>query len=522
MIKFLLIFVCVSISAQESSDEDFTMELFADPIEEAEGDKEDGGDLSMDLFAEPDEDSSMDLFAPQDGDTSVDGPLDQQEDILAQKPPGIVERLIGNINGNTNFRYNWFFFLLDVEENASPEPDNKRHIFETHSQFESYTGGEFWRFNFEATTDFGNQTNAYIPGFEDLEARDWQDWFQDIKRERRYLLLNQYYFSLFFNNFDFFIGRRTIDNTLSSIYGPADIYTPEDANSPFNPTDIGRYMIELDYYFGNASITAAILPIYQGGKSFSPLSRWGYYKFKEQQDEENINAQEESEDDERRYTDISWGNISYLLKLKSTFSGLDIFITAFYGLADNTVSKVTINEQDEEEKEIIVIPVINASGGFSGTIKKLEMHGEALFNYSIGSKDDDYLRYLLGSRYIIDGFAERVPLDRIDIILEYGGEWLINEQSHEDYQDSTEDRRTMKNTLLTSIQVQFTEDILFGILAQYDFNQWGGTLIGNLNYRGFENFDLELTGQYFLAPENSDYYYWRHNHRLLASVTYSY
>jgi hypothetical protein len=555
MIKILLILVCVGLSAQESTKENFSMDLFADktevPAENSDedddfsidlfadkveapaenGDEED--ELTIDLFADSEDDSEKDLFEKSEDETtevSIFG-ADTESDLfkaldsdIVEKRPNLVEAFIDNINGTTSFRYHWYFFLLEVEENASPEPDNKRHLFETHSEFESYTGGKQWRFNIEATTDFGNQTNTYVPGFEDLEARNWQDWFQDTKRERRFLLLNQYYVSFFLNDVDIFLGRRTFENTLSTIYSPADIYTPSDANSPFNPVDIGRYVFELGYYFGDSSITAAVLPIYQGGKSFSPLSRWGYYKFKEQQDEEDVSVedQEDSEDEERHYTEITWENISYLLKFKSTFSGLDIFITGFYGLANNTVSMVTINDQDEEEKEFVVIPVINASGGFSATIQKLELHGEALYNYSIDSKDDDYLRYMLGGRYIIDGFSQRAPLDRIDITVEYGGEWLIHEQSHADYQDSTNDRRGMKNSLLTSLQVQFTEDILCNIFAQYDFDQYAGTLIGNVNYKGFENFDLELAGQYFLAPENSDYYYWRHNHRLMASVTYSY
>ena len=69
------------------------------------------------------------------------------------------------------------------------------------------------------------RTARMRPPFQDVESRDWQDWFQDT-------------------------------------------------NSPFNPTPLGRYLLELDYYFGRSNITAAIFPVYQGGKPAYPLSRW--------------------------------------------------------------------------------------------------------------------------------------------------------------------------------------------------------------------------------------------------------
>jgi hypothetical protein len=536
LILILILSVCASLAAQESTGDDLGMDLFADAVEETDQSEENGQEL--DLFADPDDDSSMDLFADSEDDSGMDlfaeagegASQDASQEggepqiVAVEKNPRVLRRLVDNINGSTNARYHWFFLPMDVEEDASPEPDDKRHIFEAHSQFESYTGGKNWRFAFEATTDFGNQDNSYAPALEDVESRDWQDWFQDTKRERLYLSANQFYLSFFLSDVDFFVGKKTISNTLSTLYSPADIYTPTDANSPFNATFLGRYLLELDYYFGTSSITAAVFPVYQGGKPAYPLSRWGYYKAKEKQDEEGITVedQEDSEDEERRYTDISWENISYFLKFKSTFAGIDMFVSGFYGLVNNTVSEVFINEEDEEEKKSVVVPVVNATGGFSTTIQKLEMHGEALFNYSLDSKDDDYLRYVLGGRYILDGFNEWVPLDRIDVMLEYGGEWLIHQQSHEDFQDSTEERRGIKNDVLASLKFQVNDDLLFGAFAQYDLSQRGGTFLGNLNYRGIENFDLELTGQYFLAPEDTDYYYWRHNHRLFATVSYSF
>lgn len=541
-LSFLFLGLVFSLYAQQPEEDDLLgIDLFEDPAAEiyensTEETVPDGGlEEELDIF---ENEESPGIFEKEDtvdisgntGDFDIfengdDSGLlagDQQTSLPGKTD--YVAEFFDNMDGKSIFRYAFFFELLDVEEDASPEPDNKRHYLDKHSEITTYLAGDFWRLNLTYFLDFGNQENTYAPWLEDPGARDWQDWFQDTKSERLYFKISDFHLNLFFSFFDIIIGKKVFIHSLSTLYSPADIYKATDLTDPNNPYNFGKYLVEFDFFAGPAALSLVIFPVYQGGKSTKPLSRWGYYKFKEIQDESGTTAEdlEEEEDEERHYTDITPENISYLLKCKSTLAGIDFFLAGFYGLANNSVSRVWINNDDEEEKEAVVVPVINASCGFSTTVKRFEFHAETLYNYTLASKDDDYIRYVAGTRVGIDGFPGFLPLDKIDCTLEYAGEYLFKRQSHGDYTDSTEERRGLKNDLLGMLIFQFTDKLKLLNLAQYEINDAGFLFSSHLIYQWLGNMEIDLGAQLYFTPETSNYYYWRDNTCLQLKLTYTY
>jgi len=464
--------------------------------------------LSTGVFGEDSsEEDVIDLFEDSDQATAT------EEDLSEVENASVFDQVVANWGGESNFRYFLYFEKLDTSSGLLP--DDKRHIFESVSKHNSRFGTDDWRVSFGFIHSFGNQEDTYIPAFENLEEREWQDWLRDSRRERSYLSIEELYLSIFFNDFDLFIGKKLLTNTLSTIYCPADIYNAVDSNSPFHSDTLGKYLLELDYYVGNFSITAAIFPVYQGGKSFSPLSRWGYYSTIELEDITGVPIDQLIDD----HPDISWENISYFLRLKANLPRIDFFLSGFYGLNGNQVLKLdgpplTLTKE--------IVPVVNAAASFSTALNKFELHGEALYNYTPQSRDDDYLRFVAGGRYAFDELDKVSFLDRVDLKFEYAGEYLIKQQSNQNFDISSEDTRALKNDLLGSIEFDFIKDFAAYVTGQYDIEGQGLSLLSDIEYSGLDNLQLNLKLQLFYADESSDLFNWRDNSRIITTVRYSF
>jgi hypothetical protein len=331
------------------------------------------------------------------------------------------------------------------------------------------------------------------------------------------LSIEELFLSIFFDNVDLYLGKKLLTNTLSTIYSPADIYNAVDTNSPFHSSTLGKVLLEMNYYVGNFSVTAAVFPVYQGGKPFDPLSRWGYYRTVELAQLAGGAIDDLVVVDE--YPDILWENISYFLRLKANLPQIDFFLSGFYGLNGNQVFTLgplpfTVSRE--------IVPVVNAAAAFSTTLGRVELHGEALYNYTPKSRDDDYLRYVAGVRYSFDEFERVSLLDKVDFILEYAGEVLIREQSNESYDFSSENARALKNDLLGSVEIDFAEEFALCFSSQYDIGGKGISFLSDIEYSGLENLQLNLKLQLFYADEDSDLYYWRDNGRIITAVRYSF
>lgn len=494
-------------------------------------------DFSMDLFAEPDDniteeeesDFPMDIFAESEPETVPERDSEDEKEV-EQKPSDKKEKtkylslLFRNLHGNIDSRYSGFFSTLEKNESFNLTPQDSQHIVELHNELKSYTGNNIWRINLNFNFHFGSNLNDYHTVFQESEEFNFRDFLQNNDTERRYFSVNELYGSLFLSKMDLHLGKKIISNSLSRIYSPADVYSAYNAVNPYNLKKMGRYLLEWNFYFKNSSLSAIILPIYQWGKNPDMLSRWRYYSTIDQLNEMGWIPADEAELEliENPSVDVNLTNISYLLKFKTSLPGVDIFAGAFYGLNNNQVFQLSLNQLYQIEIESSIVPVINGSVGFSASAGRLGFYGEALYNHSLESRDDDYLRYVAGLSFKLDGFSDKSIFDQIEWILEYAGEWLISEQSHSDYQVSSEGQRNFKNDILLSSRVSFKKDLELTLFGQMNWKNPGGTFIAETSYKGLKNWEFSLAGQFFFAESDSSYYSWRDNNRITGAAKFYY
>jgi hypothetical protein len=435
-----------------------------------------------------------------------------------ESPQNIIERFVSNGKGKTKTRYSWFFNDLDAATGADPRPDSQSHILEQSITYSSFLEEGVFRFDLSTQVLIGNQKYTYSSRFVDIDAWKPEDWFRDSHNRRNYFTIKECYVSLFFPICDIIFGKKIFTNTLSSLFSPADMYKAIDIHDPYNPQELGKTQVQTNFYAGNFVFTFVTWPYYQGGKEYSLLSRWGYYKAMEEIEQGNLISAALTID-EKIYPPITLGNMSFLGKIKGTVGGWDFFISAFHGFPGNTVSHIT-ETFPIIIKEPEVVPVFQATCGFSTVIEKLELHSETLYNYTYELRDDHYIRSVVGARYTFDALGEF--MDKIEGTVEYAREDIFEEQHNPDYADSTEGKRLFKNDLLALILFQFSPDLKMNIFIQYTLSDTAFLLSPAIDYQVVDNLGIVLGAQFFIAPDGSDFYWWRDNNRLVIQVTYDY
>ncbi|MBN1411165.1 MAG: hypothetical protein JW969_09985 [Spirochaetales bacterium] len=436
----------------------------------------------------------------------------------ANSSQNILEKFFQSGKGQMRTKYSWFFNALNVPSGADPEPDSQAHIIDQYLTYSFFLEEGLFRFDFSTYLALGNQKYMYSSRFQDINTWAISDVLQDSDNRRHYFDIDECYISLFFPACDFIIGKKIFTNSLSSIYSPADIYKAVDTHDPFDPRELGRIQAMTNMYAGDFTFSLIIWPYYQGGKEFGLLSRWGYYWALEEIAKGNMTSDMLTYD-ERIYPEIKFENMSCLMKMKGTLTGWDFFLTAFHGLAGNTVSHI-LTTIPVVIKEPEVVPVFQITGGFATTIGKLEFHAEAFYNYTYNYKDDHFIRYLCGLRYTIDELGG--VMDRIEFTCEYAREDIFEKQNNSAYTDSTEGKRYYKNDIIALIRLQFTTRLKLNLLWQYTFSDTAFILSPNLDYQVLDNLSLMAGAQFLLASEGSSFYNWRDNSRLIAQITYDF
>jgi hypothetical protein len=448
-----------------------------------------------------------------DGFEVFDDLLEEKE---SEENENIFQQLSRNFSGECQCRYSWFFDDLTVTDPLLyGEPDDQHLIYDIRCHATDFLMGDFWKFYIEMLLQVGNQKDTYKPAYSDIEEYSWEDWFQDRDRRRNDIEAQELYMSFFIGNVDITAGKKIVVNTLSTLYCPADIYYVRDYNDPFLIIKSGRLLLEVDIYVSTIALNLLLFPVHEADKPYSTLSRWAYYTLIDSFSPAVITT---IYDD---YPDISAENMSYCARLKGTLFNTDFFLAIFHGLSSNIVYRVIDPFPPAELKEEVV-SALHVSCGFSTVIDRLELHGEGLYNLSYESKDDDYIRYVTGFRYVVDFFSPEFFISKMELTAEYAGEVLIKRQSNDAYTMSTEGKRLLKNDILINLLIQTGEKWKTNILGQYEIEGGAFIIRAGTEYSGLYDFSFGIACEFYVVREGSDYYNWRNNNRILVTMTYAF
>ena len=460
------------------------------------------------------EDSDLDLFKEieKEAVTSEEKDLDLFKDIEKSSAAEssakykILHQLKDNFAGRIRFRYIRFLANAEPEEDRDMKNDHYEGLF----RFNSWTGGDKWRFDIDGWAEAGNQENTY---------RGVLEWFQDKSRDtRRYFEINELYLVLNQSNYDVTVGKKIFTNGISTLYSPADRFRPQDTHDPLEPKDLGLWQTKLDYYSGKYTLTGAILPIFVPAKNPHETSRWRGSSQSGDSRESEYSIHEDADED---FPDISIENVGFFIKSKTTLRGWDLFTSAYYGPNSYHV----LEEEDRDGLPIRIkktVPIGNIAAGFSTSYKKWEFHAEGLYNQSFDGKEDSYLNAVGGFTYTIDELAKRLFLEKIDITIEYAREWITRRQDAENYTDSSEKNRLGKDEVYVRVDFKVNEDLKFRYGANFEFVDDGRYNHFESEYRIKPGLTWKAAIETFGGSDESYYGRWWRNDRIITSMEYKF
>ncbi|MFH1726127.1 MAG: hypothetical protein ABII00_16080 [Elusimicrobiota bacterium] len=353
---------------------------------------------------------------------------------------------------------------------------------------------------------------------------------RDTERARNWLEVAELYYTREFPKADVYLGRKKVPMGLCTLYSPSDRINPQDMNDPTAPKSMGVWQAGADAQVGRVSVSLIYMPVFQPSKYPSERSRWAGQSDPGDPSAVNFNyitSQGITMTD--RYPKPAIGHTQVLMKAKTTLSGWDLFLAAFRG-----TSRQSVLRQDGPTLLLPIgpfaslsyakeyVPLWHLSAGFSTTVKKLEVHGESLYQSGSRRRDDDFVNTTLGGTYKLDDIALKLGLDSISCDLEYAWEDIIRRQSHPGYAQSSEKSRSGRDTWLGRLEVKPSDELSVSVAFVYDRVDGGQSQAVGARYRIRSGLVLKTSLEFYGGPSDSNLGMWRKCDRWASQLEYSF
>jgi len=341
--------------------------------------------------------------------------------------------------------------------------------------------------------------------------------FRDLKKRVPFVGLKESYYLHNFDNYDLTIGKKIYANTASMIYCPSDIYNQTLAPDPLDPYKVGVWLTKLDYYKNDARYSLVFFPFTSQSKPTSEKTRWsGDESVKTTGTFTGVTAAEINQDRNNK--------IRGVLGYRNSINGYDIVANLGAGPSLYSVLLKTKNPNVYDE----VFPTaVWMSLGFSTTYKKLELHSEAYYQIVESNEDDDFISFVMGGKYTLDRWVDKIKLKQIDIILEYAREFIVDHMNNNKVYKSSKDSRAFKNDILVKIDGEINYKWSLNYFANFRLstdqrkNSGRYQKVG-VTYKPKDALEVGLYGEMFNGDKDSYYGKWKNNDRIITQLKYSF
>ena len=278
--------------------------------------------------------------------------------------------------------------------------------------------------------DNDNYSSSYIDEFENKGIR------------RLNFDLEEYYAEFNFNSFDLKIGKQIFSWGKADGFNPTDNLNPRDYIDLFVEEEkIGVPAINLLYYWNDFAFDLVFIPTYTPTRL--PLTN-ARHSFLDPETQFVINGRELPSD--------KWSSSQTGIRVLKHVSGWDLSVSYYDGYDDLTLA--TIESDQSLTPRYNRTRVVGAD--FATTFGGLGVHGEAAQFFYDGSKNEDYLQFILGIDY---NWTNVIYDHDIFLILEYMGDTTT--QSREDKRPAfaTGLGRVFRNSFISTVTYKFSDTL---------------------------------------------------------------
>lgn len=429
--------------------------------------------------------------------------------------------------------------------------DQQKYHGGTRMILDSSTGMDSWNMGLNMWAEYGSKENLYS---------GLSEFFQDDSHHRRYLEVNELYFTYFLDNTDITVGKKEFNKGFAvfPLTSPLQRYGRWDLVEPTNPRRLGTWQATIDYAKGDNSFSFTVFPVFPNPKLpvhnsiwlgeqdafpdstlltsispdfFSTLSSFNDFIGLDTQQIIDFFNDLLSINGLSTGTPISTFSVSeelpdekldefgFYADYKTSFAGLDLMFSGYHGPSVYPV--LEIQPTGGLLKIIKQNPMVNnLSTGFSTTYKNLEFHGEALLSFSEGRKDDSYVNYVGGVIINLDTTAQRLHLNSCSVSLEYAGEIEMYEQDHDNYLISSKDARLWTDNFNVVTNTGINDAWNINTLHSTPLSGDGLLNHMDINWQVTEQLKWSIGGEHFHG--NNDRYFgiWRDNDRIISSFDF--
>ncbi len=434
-------------------------------------------------------------------------------DIVTEEAPPEKKSIWKDLIDNSNFKLSLRSMAHYENATSRPDFDEKSMFFDERLFYDTKLKRGKNLFSLAMWFEFGNQKATY---------RGVGDFPEDRDDTRRHVEFNEINWVRSWDDFDITLGKKVYKAGICAIYSPSDRISPKGLNDPFNPRELGTWLAKVDFFKGNTTYSLTVIPYFTPLKRPHTSSRWsgvGGSTFSlESLIPNDLPTSNVTTTSGERFPRRTLKNVQGIFKVKTTVKGWDFFLQAFHG--PNFFPVLT--QQSTNNFLTEKVRVGHYSTGFSTTYKKLEFHGEGLYQLAYASKDDNYVNFVFGSTLTMDEWVKHIGLEQIDFTAEFSKEEILAKQTHTGYVASSEESRIARDLVFTRAVFKYSENLRLAAGFNYDFDERGHIDMAGFEYKVRPGLILKMNTEFYNGKKDTHYGQFRENDRLVTVIEYSF
>jgi hypothetical protein len=331
--------------------------------------------------------------------------------------------------------------------------------------------------------------------------------------------LKEAHLSYFGERYEIALGKQIFSWGKADLINPTDDLNPVDILDPLNSKKLGQSALSVRYLGDKINLHGVVLIEPDPSRTPTENSRW----FRSTVPIQQAVMAQLGFTPEIQFTDPEFEQgLRYGLQLTSSTlaEGWDIELSYFHGyepvgVYDSTFSgtQLLLNRAFPEFDEWGL--------GFSSVVDDYEFH--AVLSYHDNRDqlmDDDYFTALLGARSSFYEIPFADFIEEITLGVEYVKEQIVRKKTADSRYVQSGFARMMTDSLLSKLQLKFSEDNHLELIALYNFSDKDRYLGIEYRHKWSDSLELSLRLDQLSGASGTLFGEWSHNDRLFIESSY--
>ena len=396
------------------------------------------------------------------------------------------------------------------------------------------TASETWtRLQFESKSELGAGLDLRVKGFAVLSTQeDERHGFFSEPRYRkdrpRGFDLTELKLRAARDSHDLYLGKMLLNVGVSNIFSPANRFNNVDLSNPLHPLEMGVWAGRANFFVGDDTLSFAVVPWQDRVGRPADSSRW-LGPSSSTSSSSLINLSNWNYSAEERYAKSDLRNAGYLMHYSGSRAGFDFFGVSHlgaskYAVLRKEVSGSTVTYSKETPQ------AFSLGGGISATSGAWSYYGEAMHQATVGNRDEDFLKYVVGVSYRDTTLAEMLGFEEIMPIIEQANEKTFGAQDSSRYVQNSRAVRLGRDTLFFRLSLKKSDKLSYSLYSTRNFVAETASNSGDRSsavglgseYKFNDSLKFRADLRIFYGESITQFGRWARNDHIEIGMTYSF